>query len=85
MPTCSSFCCQNLPQPTIWAEQVLQEYSGKPRVPPYIKNIKSNIRSFQRTRSYFSKGKKSYNAYKRDIAVLKVLAQVLYVNSSGMI
>jgi hypothetical protein len=51
--------------------------SGSESEPDYIKNVMSNERTLQRNRIVFTKQKKTYDAYQRDIAILQVLKNTI--------
>jgi len=76
----SDFCnidnINSLPQPYIFAQQVIDEYNLTIKLnPPYIQNMESNIRTVvdnPLVPNVFHHIERSYNAYEKDIAVVNV-------------
>lgn len=62
----------SLATPRIWAQAVIEEYQGVSPVPKYINNIESSTRIFSPDPVLFTKMKRTYKAYERDISVLEV-------------
>jgi hypothetical protein len=73
----SKFCNledSKLPEPKIWGQQVLDEYTSlEGTIPDFIKHIKSNFRSFPENVVFKnSKMAEVYDAYKNDIAMVQI-------------
>jgi hypothetical protein len=73
----SKFCNledSKLPEPKIWGQQVLDEYTSlESTIPDYIEHIKSNFRSFPEN-VVFKNNKMAevYDAYENDIATVQI-------------
>ena len=63
-----------LPVPRKFAKQLIDEYTSNP-IPPFVKSVLSNIRSYDSTVNggdIFQQSPKTYDAYDEDIAVVQV-------------
>jgi len=71
-----SFLCnledQDSPQPRIWAEAVIDEFSNMNSKPSYISRLVSSKRQLFPSPIIFTQMQRSYKAYEKDVAVLQV-------------
>ena len=85
----SRFCNlnnKNLPQPTKFATQIVNEYKARNMTPDFLRSMESNIRTYFATLKdgdLFTLNQKTYDAYDKDIALIQIFFQKSTVIEMG--